>query len=148
MGLPLAFKYSTELQRNLIFPTCKYFLLSYYVQNYNLKYQLGDLWPPDPEFSNFNKYDVEGARNLYVTVNEDENITLGVWHILPCALVNDSIYDNYNYSDALANSEYPVVLHFHGNGGNRIADLEMYNILRMFFHIIAFDYRGELFINN
>ncbi|KAF2896002.1 hypothetical protein ILUMI_10169 [Ignelater luminosus] len=123
VGLPLAFKYSAELQRNLIFPTC-------------------DLWPPDPEFTNFKKYDVEGVRNLYVTVNEDDNITLGVWHILPYALVNDSIYDNYNYSDALANSEYPVVLHFHGNGGNRIADLEMYNVLRMFFHIIAFDYRG------
>lgn len=124
VGLPYAFKFSTELQRNLIFPTC-------------------DLWPPDPEFTNFKKYGIEGVRNLYVTVNEAENISLGVWHILPHAFINDTVYDeNFNYSASLAHSKYPVILHFHGNGGNRIADLDMYDVLRAFFHVVSFDYRG------
>ncbi|KAF5301889.1 hypothetical protein FQR65_LT08721 [Abscondita terminalis] len=121
--LPLIFKYSVELQKDLVFP-------------------IYDLHPTNAQFDNFSNYDLYGARNIYVSVNESENIVLGVWHLLPEALVNISRENkDFNYTESLTKSDYPIVLHFHGNGGNRVANLEMYNVLRMFFHVIAFDYR-------
>lgn len=124
VGLPMIFKNSPEFQRNLIFPTT-------------------DLLPSEPEFSNFAKYNIQGARNVYVTVDTDKNITLGVWHLLPHALVNRTIEDeNFNYRESLGQAEFPVIIHFHSNGGNRIEFVNMYNVLRKYFHVIAFDYRG------
>lgn len=100
------------------------------------------------EFNNFQKYGVHGARNFYVSVKDVDtyvNIYLGVWHLVPDALVNNTIYDdNFNYEEQLATSGYPVLLYFHaGNRGSRIAPLAAYNVLRQFFHIISFDYRSK-----
>ncbi|KAF5279402.1 hypothetical protein FQA39_LY05512 [Lamprigera yunnana] len=121
--IPLVFKYSFELQKDLVFP-------------------IYDLHPENAEFTNFSSYEIEGVRNFYVHVNAHENIILGVWHLLPQSLVNSTIDNSdFNFTDLLANSEYPVVLYFHGNGGNRVANVNMYNVLRIFFHVIAFDYR-------
>lgn len=121
--IPLIFKYSVELQKDLVFP-------------------IYDLHPAHARYKNFSKYDVYGGRNIYVHVNKTENIILGVWHLLPEALVNNSI-DNvdFDYAESLVQSNYPIVLYFHGNGGNRVANIETYSLLRMFFHVIAFDYR-------
>lgn len=86
-------------------------------------------------------------RNFYVPVIDiDSNATiyLGVWHLVPEALVNNSVYySDFNYDLALANSNYSVVLYFHGNSGTRIAALSTYKVLRQFFHVIAFDYRSK-----
>lgn len=103
--------------------------------------------PAYPEFNNFAKYDVNGVRNFYVPVIDiDTNATiyLGVWHLLPEALVNYTVYDStFNYEIELANGDYPVVLYFHGNSGTRIAPLATYKVLRQFFHVIGFDYRRK-----
>lgn len=103
------------------------------------------------EFNNFQKYGVNGARNFYVSVKDvdtNANIYLGVWHLVPDALVNNTIYDeNFNYEEQLATSGYPVLLYFHaGNRGSRIAPLATYNVLRQFFHVIAFDYRSKYYL--
>lgn len=103
--------------------------------------------PANPEFNNFEKYDVKGVRNFYVPVIDiDTNATiyLGVWHLLPDALLN-STRSNYefDYEMELANSDYPVVLYFHGNSGTRIAPLPTYRVLRQFFHVVGFDYRSK-----
>lgn len=123
VAIPLIFKYSVELQRDLIFP-------------------IHELYPENYDFNNFTRHDIYGGRNLYVPVNESHNIALGVWHLLPLGLVNSSMEEtDFNYTEALEDPDYPVVLHFHGNGGNRVYNVETYSVLREFFHVIAFDYR-------
>lgn len=90
-----------------------------------------------------------GERNFYVDVTDIYStapISLGVWHLLPWVFVEE--YENttsvINYDKLLANSSYGVVLHFHGTGETRRDSyLNMFIILRMFFHVIAFDYRGK-----
>lgn len=85
---------------------------------------------------------------MYVTVNTEENVTLGTWHILPEDLVNESIINNYHaYELALHKSNYNVVLFFQGSGGLRqtMYRINMYRVLRKFFHIIVFDHRGNEF---
>jgi len=124
VAIPLIFKYSPDLQRGFVFPTARY-------------------TEADAELSNFTGYNITGVRNLYVPVNKAENVTLGVWHILPEALLNNFTHnDDYNYSAALADTEYPVLLYFHGNGAERDDCVHMYYVLRMTFHVIAFDYRS------
>lgn len=103
--------------------------------------------PAYPEFNNFQKYDIHGVRNFYVPVTDiDTNATiyLGVWHLVPDALVNYTIHDSgFNYELELATGSYPVVLYFHGNSGTRIAPLNTYKVLRQVFHVIGFDYRSK-----
>lgn len=83
---------------------------------------------------------------MYVTVNVHEDITLGVLHLLPSPLINESIKNgSFSYTKALAQPNYPVLLHFHGNGGNRFYNLEAYLKLRRYFHVIGFDYQGKSF---
>lgn len=105
------------------------------------------LEPINPEYDNFEKYNVQGVRNFYVPVvdiDTNQTIYLGVWHLLPESLVNDSIKDpNYDFASQLAHSFHPVVIYFHGNSGTRIAPLDTYLVLREFFHVIAFDYRSK-----
>lgn len=79
-----------------------------------------------------------------VDIDTNATIYLGVWHLVPEDLVNNTIYDpDFNYEMALAHSSYPVVVYFHGNSGTRIAPLSTYGVLRQFFHVIAFDYRRK-----
>ncbi|KAK4873293.1 hypothetical protein RN001_015322 [Aquatica leii] len=120
VGFPLLFMLSIDVQRFFLFE------------------------PVEEPQDRFNLDAVEyGARNMYVTVNSVENITLGIWHFLPKPLYNDSIENlSFNYSDLLANSDYPVLFHCHGNGGNRLYHLEIYMKLTRYFHVFAFDYRS------
>lgn len=125
VGFPMLFKNSIQLQTSIVFPT-------------------EELLPLRPEFGNFGKYNISGSRNFYITVDEDRHVVLGVWHLLPDALVNrlSNKSDECSYMQSLADLDYPVLIHFHENGGNRIKYIEMYKVLRQFFHVIAFDYRG------
>ncbi|KAF2883473.1 hypothetical protein ILUMI_22715 [Ignelater luminosus] len=124
VGIPVVFKKSPSLQRKIVFPT-------------------NNLLPSNPEFSNFEKYDIKGARNINFTLEYIVSLSLGVWHLLPHGLVNNSLdTQNFDHSASLMQGGYPVIIHFHSNGGNRIKFIKMYNVLRTYFHVIAFDYRG------
>ncbi|KAK4873291.1 hypothetical protein RN001_015320 [Aquatica leii] len=124
LGIPLSILNSEKLQRHFVFPT-------------------HNLLPENPDYENFHKYNIYGGRNLYVYVNNDSSVYLGVWHLLPHVLADEYLlYQNYDYENSLAHSNFPVVMHFHANGGNRIKFANMYHVLRKFFHVIAFDYRG------
>ncbi|KAF2883472.1 hypothetical protein ILUMI_22714 [Ignelater luminosus] len=121
VAIPLAFKYSIDFQRLIIFMPI----------------------PTTQEQCESVHDRAAGARNFYVTVDVYENITLGVLHFLPAPLINESIKnESFNYSDALAQPDYPVLLHFHGNGGNRFYNVEAYLKLRQYFHVLGFDYQG------
>ncbi|KAF7274574.1 hypothetical protein GWI33_012777 [Rhynchophorus ferrugineus] len=87
-----------------------------------------------------------GLKNHYVQVkdlNSDTNLSLGLWHILPFNLAVDaSNNSNFDYDEALLNSNYSVLLYFHGTGEDRSQSSRKYQLFRNFFHVITFDYRG------
>ncbi|RZC39307.1 monoacylglycerol lipase ABHD12-like [Asbolus verrucosus] len=102
-----------------------------------------DRYAGSENYSDIKSYGLRGVRNFYVTVDEKENVTLGVWQILPSQLLNDLVNNEYyNYEGLLANGNHNILLYLHGNGGIRSVPLELYAILRNHFHIIAPDYRG------
>ncbi|XP_018324168.1 protein enabled isoform X2 [Agrilus planipennis] len=113
---------------------------------YSIEFQRFAMFPaindPQADYNNTEIYG-KGIRNFYVTTNETENIVLGVWHLLPDSLVETlKENDSFDYDEALKNKTYNIILYFHGNSGNRISPLNTYEVLRQFFHVIAFDYRG------
>ncbi|KAB0792090.1 hypothetical protein PPYR_14051 [Photinus pyralis] len=114
VGFPITFMLSIEIQRLFLFEP---------VTGNRHEFNLSGVVP--------------GGRNFYVTVNED--ITLGVWHLLPQALLNVTQDDG---EEALAKGDYPVLFHCHGNGGNRLYHLDVYLRLTKFFHVVGFDYRS------
>ncbi|CAH1983485.1 unnamed protein product [Acanthoscelides obtectus] len=124
--VPVVFKYSIGIQRSIIFPT----------------------WIISPKnYSDIEKFKIKGVRNFYLDVPRDgdisDNITLGLWQILPQDFLGDFIAnDEYNYEGALADKNYKVLLYLHGNGQDRSASLDLYDILRWYFLIVAVDYRG------
>ncbi|CAL4095232.1 unnamed protein product, partial [Meganyctiphanes norvegica] len=88
-----------------------------------------------------------GARNF--KIKAEENIEIGVWHILPQSLLyrapNDTSSNQTKWFEASLNKHYPIVVYLHGNGGTRAASnrVGLYYVLRsMDYHVIAFDYRG------
>lgn len=86
---------------------------------------------------------IKGVKNFYVILDNEDNVTLGVWHILPFEILSDIIdNDDYNYDGILANGNYNILLYLHGNGSDRASALQLYEILRKFFQIFAVDYRG------
>lgn len=83
-------------------------------------------------------------KNFYLNLDEENNVTLGMWQILPEEMLSEVIENyEYNFDGALSNGNYNVLLYLHGNGQDRAGSLEMYDILRRYFHIFAVDYRGE-----
>lgn len=76
-------------------------------------------------------------------MDKPKNITLGIWQILPEDMLSEFVRnDNYNYDGALANENYNILIYLHGNGADRTHALDLYKILRKYFHIFAVDYRG------
>lgn len=75
----------------------------------------------------------------------NKGLSLGVWQLLPWDVVdkNEKNLTNIDYDEVLANGTYPVLLHFHGTGETRRDGFMMFLTLRLFFHVIAFDYRGN-----
>ncbi|GJQ79019.1 hypothetical protein Trydic_g180 [Trypoxylus dichotomus] len=122
---PFIFKYSYRLQQNVVFPAFV-----------NI--------PRNPNYSNPSKYELPGSRNLYI---ESENhIQLGVWHVLPETLLRNTNVTNKDdrYFDEALNSGERIIIYNHGNSANRATTyrIAMYKVLRKFFHVIAYDYRG------
>ncbi|CAH1113240.1 unnamed protein product [Psylliodes chrysocephalus] len=85
-------------------------------------------------------------KNRYVTLENTRNNqeeTLGLWHILPDDLAYKTIYDKpVDFDQALLHSQYSVLIYFHGTGEDRADNRYKYRIFTPFFHVIAFDYRG------
>ncbi|KAK3922473.1 Lysophosphatidylserine lipase ABHD12, partial [Frankliniella fusca] len=122
---PLMFRYSYTLQRSMLFLN--------FVR-----------WPRNFNYSAPEKAGLFGVRNFYLTT--DEGIRLGVWHILPASLINNSKIDQSEewFNKQLKNGK-PVFLYMHGNSGSRAAAhrVELYKVLRnLDYHVVAFDYRS------
>lgn len=75
------------------------------------------------------------ARNLQITT--DDGVKLGAWHLLPEGRTAT------DFDAALKDDGAPVVLAFHGNGGNRADWSDLYpSFTRAGCHVVAVDYRG------
>lgn len=88
---------------------------------------------------------IRGVRNMYVDIlyPDSDNVTIGLWQILPREIVSDIVRnDEYNFEGILTNENYFILLYLHGNGSDRSQSIELYEVLREFFHIFAIDYRG------
>lgn len=122
--IPVLFRYAYPLQRTIIF------------LNFVKWTRTEDLRTPD-------KLGLPATRNFYITTDED--VTLGVWHVLPASLMNESVNANDSfYEEALSHGE-PVIVYMHGNSGSRGGShrVELYTLLRrMNYHVITFDYRS------
>ncbi|KAF2896003.1 hypothetical protein ILUMI_10170 [Ignelater luminosus] len=123
--LPLIFMNTVKWQEWLIF------------HNHNVT-------PQNPEFRYPEKYNMEAVENLYVTVDLSSHLSLGVWYILPEQLISNGVTPekDLNYTKVLFDENFPVVLYLHETNGNRITPLNMYKVLRRFFHVITIDYRS------
>lgn len=83
-------------------------------------------------------------RNFYVSFQDKENnnITLGVYHVLPSKYThNIKELTDEQYDQFLWHSPYPVLLVFHGRGQTRSYFEKKYVLLSNFFHVLIFDYR-------
>ncbi|XP_018561593.1 monoacylglycerol lipase ABHD12 isoform X1 [Anoplophora glabripennis] len=122
--LPLVFMNSISLQRALIFT------------HFDL--------PSSEKY--FETYRLPGYLNKYVTVKDLDgrtNVTLGVWQMLPVLLAYESLHNpEFDYKEALFNSNYSVLIYFHGTGESRSDSSRKFQLLRYYFHVIAFDYRS------
>ncbi|KAJ8968627.1 hypothetical protein NQ314_002207 [Rhamnusium bicolor] len=107
----------------------------------DIKHILGVMSPKN--YSKTEAFGIKGVKNFYVDLKNEDNITLGVWQILPNEILSEVIEnDDYNYDGALTNGNYNILLYMHGNAGDRATALELYDLLRKYYHIFAVDYRG------
>ena len=128
---PIVFRHSIFVQRNLIFMT---FLNTRYDRNLS-----------QPEGCN-----LKCTRTLTI-LNSNDNVKLGVWHVVPESKVNSCKTTSHNnrtfIDDKLAfDDSRPIVLYNHGNGGDRAGThrTELYEKLayEMDYHVVTFDYRS------
>ncbi|KAG5882167.1 hypothetical protein JTB14_002891 [Gonioctena quinquepunctata] len=122
VAIPLIFMNSIYLQQSLIFT------------HFGL--------PHDKTY--FENYSFPALENKYVDVSWEgnTNLSLGVWHILPVHLAQRALHDpEYDFEASLLNSNYSVLIYFHGTGEARSYNTRKYQLLSYYFHIIAFDYR-------
>ncbi|XP_014219697.1 monoacylglycerol lipase ABHD12 isoform X2 [Copidosoma floridanum] len=123
--LPLVFRYSYEVQKKILFLNFVH-------------------WPLDIDLTKPDTVGLKGARNFYLTT--DENVKIGAWQLLPESLLDQNIPDNSEaYETVLRKAKRPVFLYMHGNSGNRASShrVELYQLFqRLDFHVICFDYRS------
>lgn len=121
--VPAIWRYSPSIQKSMIFLNHDYMPV---VQNYSY-----------PEV-----YGMDGTRNFYIDTKD--NITLGVWHILPRNLIVKYGKNESSYEELLSHGE-PIIIYMHGNSGARANNVRMklYRKLRdINCHVIAVDYRS------
>ncbi|XP_043664887.1 lysophosphatidylserine lipase ABHD12 isoform X1 [Vespula pensylvanica] len=123
--LPIIFHYSYTVQKKILFLNFVY-------------------WPLNTDFSKPEFLGLKGVRNFYL--HTEEHVKLGVWHILPRSLINDSFAAKSEvFETSLYNSSKPVFIYMHGNSGNRASShrLELYKLFQdLDYHIVCFDYRS------
>ncbi|KAJ8944122.1 hypothetical protein NQ318_013304 [Aromia moschata] len=129
VGLPLIFMNFITIQRILIFT------------HFNLQ--------TTEEY--FETYRLPAFKNKYITVKDldgSTNQSLGAWQMLPVELAYKALHDEYfDYEKALLNSNYSVLIYFHGTGEDRSDNIRQYQLFRYYFHVIAFDYRSKYLYN-
>lgn len=103
--------------------------------------------PATADYEHPEKYGLVGARNFYIS-SEDDGVRLGTWQILHKDL-EDSNGTGVEFFDRVLNDGHNIVIYNHGNGGCRLTAhrIEIYKVLRRFFHVIAYDYRSMLAVN-
>lgn len=131
LASPIIFKYSPFIQRNLIF-----------MNHVNTQFNC-NLTHPEV-------IGIKCARTLRLQ-SEQEQIQLGVWHILPGSSLTSCVTTHTDNRTSIADEQAfadsrPIVLYIHGNGGTRAGDhrAQLYRRLAYQFdyHIVTFDYRG------
>ncbi|XP_077438462.1 lysophosphatidylserine lipase ABHD12 [Vanacampus margaritifer] len=83
--------------------------------------------------------------NFYLQPQETLNI--GVWHTVPAEMWREAKGKSQEWFESTLSSAHPAVLYLHGNTGTRGGDhrVELYKVLSSSgYHVLAFDYRGEL----
>ncbi|VEN52873.1 unnamed protein product [Callosobruchus maculatus] len=103
-------------------PFLKYYIMCCCIFLVSSKYIVGVI--SQKNYSDIEKFDIKGVRNFYINVPREndisDNITLGLWQILPQEFLGDFIAnDEYNYEGALSDNNYKVLLYLHGNGQDR-----------------------------
>ncbi|XP_054266701.1 lysophosphatidylserine lipase ABHD12-like [Macrosteles quadrilineatus] len=133
IALPVAFKYSSTLIRNITFLNL--------VDN-----------PFRPSLLNPSmNYGFIGARNFYLTSPDGKD--LGVWHLLPSELQQEASTlqtdDPYNAKVAAHYHQWlqdaKVFVYCHGTAGSRASAgrIKLYSLLNSLgYHVVTFDYRG------
>ncbi|CAG0881332.1 unnamed protein product [Darwinula stevensoni] len=99
-------------------------------------------WPRNIDFRRPERLELNGTRNFYLQT--EDNISLGVWHILPLSMVEKGDKSENEYIESLQSS-HRIVIYMHGNTASRAGPhrVELYKVLRALdYHIITFDYRG------
>lgn len=122
--IPSIFRWSTLVQRQMIFLPWVH-------------------WPKHVDFDKPESEGLQGARNFYIST--DLKVEVGVWHILPHDLIEESKGKDKDWFEQTLSSGKPIILYLHGNTGSRAREhrLELYKILqKLNYHIICFDYRG------
>lgn len=132
---PVVFKYSTFIQRNLLF------------MNY-VNTQFG------VNLSHPETLGIKCARTLRLVNDLDKSreiIELGAWHIVPKSAVSSCTTDKTNNRTSIEDKiafadDRPIILYVHGNGGTRAGEHRnrLYHRLAYEFdyHVVTFDYRG------
>ncbi|CAL8139900.1 unnamed protein product [Orchesella dallaii] len=123
--IPILYHFNSSVQRHLVFlPFVR--------------------WPAGINFSDPDSQGLQGCRNFYLLTQED--VSVGVWHILPRSLIQESKgKESKFWEDSMRSSGKNVVIYFHGNTGSRAVAhrMELYLILQQLdYHVISFDYRG------
>lgn len=120
---PIIYKYSYTLQRYAVFLTFVHV-------------------PLNADYKNPQNYGLKNSRNFYIST--DDGVDLGVWQILPenASQINDD-NDELSFQKVINNGQ-DIIIYSHGNGGTRLSShrIEMYQVLRKYFHVFALDYRG------
>lgn len=122
--VPSIFRWSTLVQRQMVFLPWVH-------------------WPKHVDFDSPQNEGLEGAINFYIET--DLKVQVGVWHILPQDLIEESKQKGRPYFEKALSKGQPIILYLHGNTGSRAREhrVELYKILqKLNFHIICFDYRG------
>lgn len=131
LASPIVFKYSTFIQRNLLF-----------MNHVNTQFNCN---LTHPEIIG-----IRCARTMQLQIVH-EKIQLGVWHIVPGSSLTSCITTHTDNRTSIADEHAfadsrPIVLYVHGNGGTRAGDhrAQLYRRLAYEFdyHVITFDYRG------
>lgn len=124
---PIIFMESISLQRFVMFP------------NFDQ--------PENPQYENYALYGAVGVKNMYVTVDDiytsSSKLSLGVWLVVPEDTIEEAENDpNFDFIQELRRTKKPIIIYFHGNSGTRIYPYPTYQVLRKYFYVVAFDYRG------
>ncbi|CAH1792330.1 unnamed protein product [Owenia fusiformis] len=98
-------------------------------------------WPPFVDLTSPETFGLDATINTYVKTNDD--VTVGVWHMLPPKLRKEGIIEEQYFSDSLSDGT-PIILYLHGNGGTRGGwhRVQLYKVLQSMYHVITLDYRG------